>query len=1021
MLMRNLGLKNLFLSVFMLLSSLIIGNPWAAAEHALFEVYPEAAPSHTVTDQPDSVPDALLPFLGGAKQYQGPAGVIIEVEPARWAALDDAGCETCDGGAQQLQIGVHEGVDFLATLQSAKGFLPLTIPRETSGGLLERGADGALLWWMRIMAPGAGGMRLALDDFQLPAGISAYWVSEGGEVFGPYTGKGPLGTGTFWTNTLSGGQGYFLLLAGDEAAEAHLFDSRFRITKAAAMRPDFGVVARERAGGYQKQLESCMADASCFGTGDFPLIDILRRAVAYLVYERDDGSFICTGGLINDTDPRSAIPYLLTANHCFATQQSADSLECFWDFQTSRCNVGFIEAAPVGGVARSLGAQLLATGTVTDFTLVRLNGTLPAGRWFLGWTALPPAAGETVYRIAHPRGTPQAFSRHDVIGTPELLCDGRRNINYLHTVRTLGATAPGSSGSPAVNQFGQVTGQLYGNCAEDGCGPCDTRCVYYELDGRFAVTFPAIAPWIANTSGTPVNDAFANAITLTGAEGVSTATNRGGSRESGEPNHGGFSTGASVWWRWTAPRGGPVTFSTCGSDFDTVLAVYRGTERGALTPVATGRDECGQQSQATFTAAPGTVYHVAVQGYAAENGTIALAWQTGAALPQAPNLSAIAPGQGTPAGGVAVTLTGTNLNGVSQVQFGGMAASNFNVVNATTVTCTSPPGSGLTDVTVTTARGTSNGVTFLYTNAPPPPTSVPISRTVAYGNCWARQGVIEVPGATRVRLVLDAVQMEFCCDELRVAGVLITGADSAITTGFVVGNRIDLSLTSDSNNSGSFRIAAVEFEGTASADPILSGPLFEGPAGDDCVVSTGPCGTSKTVVNLHGAVKMSFAQAPFEPVTLTPEREIAGVLPLPGATVGKVWRIGPRASFDAPTVVHVPLPDGLTAGNARVLYFVDDPAIWTWHCASNVLGWLAAPPQEAVSEDGTRCLALEITHGGRVQVVEDTYSAFARAAGVAPAPSLARGASFAPALVLTVGILLLMHAVKRRRRKRIAC
>ena len=34
---------------------------------------------------------------------------------------------------------------------------------------------------------------------------------------------------------------------------------------------------------------------------------------------------------------------------------------------------------------------------------------------------------------------------------------------------------------------------------------------------------------------------------------------------------------SSVWYRWTAPFSGPVALDTCGSDFDTLLAVYTGT------------------------------------------------------------------------------------------------------------------------------------------------------------------------------------------------------------------------------------------------------------------------------------------------------------------------------------------------------------------------------------------------------------------------------------------------------------
>ena len=54
-----------------------------------------------------------------------------------------------------------------------------------------------------------------------------------------------------------------------------------------------------------------------------------------------------------------------------------------------------------------------------------------------------------------------------------------------------------------------------------------------------------------------------------------------------------------------------------------------------------------------------------------------------------------------------MTITGTNFTGAPGVKFGAIAAAGFTVNNATTITATSPAGTGTIDVTVTTPSGTS--------------------------------------------------------------------------------------------------------------------------------------------------------------------------------------------------------------------------------------------------------------------------------------------------------------------------
>jgi hypothetical protein len=118
----------------------------------------------------------------------------------------------------------------------------------------------------------------------------------------------------------------------------------------------------------------------------------------------------------------------------------------------------------------------------------------------------------------------------------------------------------------------------------------------------------------------PANDDFANAEPLTGMSDSASGTNVEATMESGEPSHGGQG-GASIWYRWTAPRTGPFKLETCGSDFDTVVAVYTGTQVDDLELVAGDNDSGGidcpatNQSELYFQAVEGTTYSIAVAGW----------------------------------------------------------------------------------------------------------------------------------------------------------------------------------------------------------------------------------------------------------------------------------------------------------------------------------------------------------------------------------------------------------------------
>ncbi len=171
-----------------------------------------------------------------------------------------------------------------------------------------------------------------------------------------------------------------------------------------------------------------------------------------------------------------------------------------------------------------------------------------------------------------------------------------------------------------------------------------------SFPGRRAGLCLGVLAWLslaasAGWAQAPANDNFANAFAISGASGTTNGSNVGATAEAGEPNLFGLAAGESVWYTWTAPANGSYTFSTVGSDFDSLLGIYTGTAVNGLTLVGAGYDIISfvgtpLSSPVTFTATAGTAYSVQVDGYAfggppaLPDGNIVLSWNTNS-LPSA--------------------------------------------------------------------------------------------------------------------------------------------------------------------------------------------------------------------------------------------------------------------------------------------------------------------------------------------------------------------------------------------------
>jgi hypothetical protein len=165
------------------------------------------------------------------------------------------------------------------------------------------------------------------------------------------------------------------------------------------------------------------------------------------------------------------------------------------------------------------------------------------------------------------------------------------------------------------------------------------------------------------------NDVFTEAKILGPAlPATATGTTAGATKEVGEPAHGSGGPFSSLWFRLDADRTGVVTLSTAGSafDFDTVLAVYKGSELGKLTKVASNNDAgVGiRTSLLQFSMVAGTTYFIAIDGNAGATGAYVLT-ATGSALSQAP-ANDMADFPTNLGNGVSFTQTGSLLGATAQ-------------------------------------------------------------------------------------------------------------------------------------------------------------------------------------------------------------------------------------------------------------------------------------------------------------------------------------------------------------------
>ncbi len=321
------------------------------------------------------------------------------------------------------------------------------------------------LWRVRIDAPGAVSIDLALAPFHLPADAEV-WLSDASGKFrrGPYTARDNPKSGEFWTPYVPGDVAYLEVL----------------VPKTARGELQLGIQSVQQA---YRSIESgdspfaksgsCNVDVVC-SEGDNYRNQI--NAVARYAFS----GYLCTGQLMNNTAQNNRRLFS-TANHCLSTQGDASAVVAYWKYENPTCRTlgssenGTLLAVDGNSIAQPGGATLLATYQPADTTLLELNTQVPvaANPFWLGWdrSTTVPTSGVGIH---HPQGHEKRISFEN---GPLASSEGNPTAPGTHHWQVpdwdLGTTEIGSSGSVLLNPQKRLIGVLSGGYAACGNNESD--------------------------------------------------------------------------------------------------------------------------------------------------------------------------------------------------------------------------------------------------------------------------------------------------------------------------------------------------------------------------------------------------------------------------------------------------------------------------------------------------------------------------------------------------------------------
>jgi hypothetical protein len=412
--------------------------------------------------------------------YGLPGVPIYDMGPLPVALVAQADQEFADKFA-----GIYPGPARVGVVRK-DGVLPLVC---RPGMAQEFSNDqGERVWAFALRSPAAQGIRLRFSSVWLAGSeIMVYAPREDRPIVsGPHTRTDLRGNLEIWTDVLPG-----------ELVVVEVVGTTFpsmTIDQLVHMDKTREAVDETEA---QMSVGGCDRFIECFNSSE--VNQVCRAATGQMCFNpTPTGCGVCTGTLLNDLDDETFVSYFLTANHCLSTQAVANTLTVTWFYEAGAC--GGTDPG-TSGFPSNTGATLLETATSNDFTFLRLDGDLPAGIGFSGWTTSTDIPADA-HGIHHPGGGAKEGTLFSKGGYP-VYCWGFGTGSYEFTDVEEGRIQGGSSGSGLFDVDGHLYGQLYGICCNPVVGGTDCSGINCSnLDsaqnvyGEFEETYPEIDYWL---------------------------------------------------------------------------------------------------------------------------------------------------------------------------------------------------------------------------------------------------------------------------------------------------------------------------------------------------------------------------------------------------------------------------------------------------------------------------------------------------------------------------------------------
>lgn len=389
-------------------------------------------------------------------------------------------------------------------------------------GLWNQLPDGSKIWRIKVKIPDAQALGIYFSNYKLLPGMVFYaYTPDKSYVIGGFTELNNNYDYPVMATQEIPGDEVIIELFVPVGVFAHEY--AFEIDKLAYFYRSTPFEATNKVG-------SCYVNVAC-SEGDNWRDQI--RGVAKVTMVLSDGTYLCSGTLVNNTN-QDCKKYFLMADHCSVSSTGVPvtaSQLLQWTFrfnyQATTCSGTASGPSQVLTGAYYCASDMYGEGSGgSDFFLCELkeNLTSTINPYFNGWSISTTPATSGV-GIHHPAGVIKKISTY----TTTLTTYGNTHWKVYWATTTNGhsVTEGGSSGSPLFNQNKLVVGTLTGGlsaCTDGEAGP-GTGPTQPDIYGRMDKHFTGIGttndkrlkPWLDPTNS--------NVTTLTGRNLCATSLN----------------------------------------------------------------------------------------------------------------------------------------------------------------------------------------------------------------------------------------------------------------------------------------------------------------------------------------------------------------------------------------------------------------------------------------------------------------------------------------------------------------